>query len=73
MAQRENWYPGHMQKAIQDMQVRLKQVDLVLEIRDARVRARGDGCVALLVRMLIFVCSSSVEIPGFPQALTTFI
>ncbi|KAF5834933.1 P-loop containing nucleoside triphosphate hydrolase protein [Dunaliella salina] len=36
-AHMENWYPGHMQKAVRDMQGRLKQVDLIIEVRDARV------------------------------------
>ena len=31
------WYPGHMEKARRDMQESLKAVDLIVEIRDARV------------------------------------
>lgn len=31
-----NWYPGHMNKAIRKIKERLKMVDIVLEIRDAR-------------------------------------
>ncbi|XP_024539637.1 short integuments 2, mitochondrial isoform X1 [Selaginella moellendorffii] len=31
------WYPGHMVKAMRDIQQRFKYVDLVLEIRDARI------------------------------------
>lgn len=31
-----NWYPGHMAKAIKDIKEKLKLVDIVLEIRDAR-------------------------------------
>lgn len=31
------WYPGHMEKARRDMQNALKQVDMVIEIRDARI------------------------------------
>ena len=31
------WYPGHMDKARRDMQEHLKAVDLVIEIRDARI------------------------------------
>ncbi|MBQ6490502.1 MAG: ribosome biogenesis GTPase YlqF [Solobacterium sp.] len=31
------WYPGHMEKARRDMQDALKQVDMVIEIRDARI------------------------------------
>lgn len=32
-----NWYPGHMAKAMRELQEKLKLVDLVLEVRDARV------------------------------------
>jgi len=31
------WYPGHMAKALRKVQDKLKMVDIVLEIRDARV------------------------------------
>lgn len=33
---RINWFPGHMNKAIKEIKRRLKMVDIVLEIRDAR-------------------------------------
>jgi ribosome biogenesis GTPase A len=32
-----NWYPGHMAKALREIKQKLKLVDIVLEIRDARV------------------------------------
>jgi len=32
-----NWYPGHMAKALREIKEKLKMVDVVLEIRDARV------------------------------------
>jgi ribosome biogenesis GTPase A len=32
-----NWYPGHMAKALRQIKEKLKMVDIVLEIRDARV------------------------------------
>lgn len=32
-----NWYPGHMQKAKIQIQESLKMVDIVIEIRDARI------------------------------------
>ena len=35
--ERINWYPGHMVKALRGVQKKIKSVDLVLEIRDARV------------------------------------
>ena len=35
--QKINWYPGHMLKAKKELAGQLKRVDLVLEIRDARI------------------------------------
>ncbi|MBG55521.1 MAG: ribosome biogenesis GTPase YlqF [Deltaproteobacteria bacterium] len=35
--QKINWYPGHMLKAKKDLAGQLKRVDVVLEIRDARI------------------------------------
>ncbi len=35
--QRINWFPGHMAKALREVKKKIKLVDLVLEIRDARV------------------------------------
>ncbi len=32
-----NWYPGHMEKARREMQETLKSVDLIIELRDARL------------------------------------
>ena len=32
-----NWYPGHMAKAKKLIQENLKLVDMILEIRDARI------------------------------------
>jgi ribosome biogenesis GTPase A len=32
-----NWFPGHMMKAMRDIKSRSSKVDLVIEIRDARV------------------------------------
>lgn len=32
-----NWYPGHMAKALREIKQKLKMVDIVIEIRDARV------------------------------------
>lgn len=32
-----NWYPGHMAKALREIKEKLKTVDVVMEIRDARV------------------------------------
>lgn len=32
-----NWYPGHMEKAKRQMQEQLKLVDIIIELRDARM------------------------------------
>ena len=32
-----NWYPGHMAKANRQMEEQLKLVDIVIELRDARM------------------------------------
>eukprot|EP00761_Pharyngomonas_kirbyi_P010814 gb/GECH01010837.1/.p1 GENE.gb/GECH01010837.1/~~gb/GECH01010837.1/.p1 ORF type:complete len:126 (+),score=23.47 gb/GECH01010837.1/:1-378(+) len=32
-----NWFPGHMAKARKEMNERMKPVDCILEVRDARV------------------------------------
>lgn len=32
-----NWFPGHMTKAKREMQAKLKLVDMVIELRDARI------------------------------------
>jgi len=37
-----NWFPGHMARAIREIKEKLKSVDIVLEVRDARV-PRGSG------------------------------
>eukprot|EP00193_Tetraselmis_chui_P020817 CAMPEP_0177790862 /NCGR_PEP_ID=MMETSP0491_2-20121128/23597_1 /TAXON_ID=63592 /ORGANISM="Tetraselmis chuii, Strain PLY429" /LENGTH=203 /DNA_ID=CAMNT_0019312997 /DNA_START=170 /DNA_END=777 /DNA_ORIENTATION=- len=37
MAGRVSWFPGHMHKALKEMHKQLKAVDLVMEVRDARV------------------------------------
>lgn len=33
------WYPGHIAKAEKSLQEQLKRVDVVLEVRDARIPA----------------------------------
>ncbi|KAI9294984.1 hypothetical protein K502DRAFT_324557 [Neoconidiobolus thromboides FSU 785] len=32
-----NWFPGHMAKGIREIETRLKQIDVILEIRDCRI------------------------------------
>src|SRR3989339_1561697 len=34
---RINWFPGHMKKALREAIEKVKMVDLVLEVRDARL------------------------------------
>lgn len=36
---RYSWFPGHMVKAIKNIEQRLKLIDILVEVRDARVRA----------------------------------
>lgn len=36
---RFNWYPGHMAKAAKDLKDKIKLCDLMIEVRDARVKA----------------------------------
>ena len=35
--QKINWFPGHMNKALKDIKSKIKMVDLIIEVRDARV------------------------------------
>ncbi len=39
MSRKINWYPGHMEKARRKIREKLKLVDLVIEVRDARIPA----------------------------------
>jgi ribosome biogenesis GTPase A len=32
-----NWYPGHMAKGLREMKQRMRNVDMILEVRDARI------------------------------------
>lgn len=36
-----NWYPGHMQKGLKAIYSRLSEVDVVIEIHDARIPLTG--------------------------------
>lgn len=36
-----NWFPGHMHKGLRDMQRKLKDVDCVIEVHDARIPLSG--------------------------------
>ena len=37
MSERINWFPGHMAKALKEVKQKIKMVDLVIEVRDARI------------------------------------
>ena len=37
MSEKINWFPGHMQKARRQMEEQLKLVDIIVELRDARI------------------------------------
>ena len=46
-----NWFPGHMAKARRQMEESLKQVDLVIELRDARIpKASANPLLAQLAQ-----------------------
>lgn len=32
-----HWYPGHMAKAVREMEAKMKLIDIVIELRDARI------------------------------------
>lgn len=36
-----NWFPGHMGKGMKQMQQKLKQIDCVIEVHDARIPLTG--------------------------------
>lgn len=37
LPQKINWFPGHMHKALKELEAKTSEVDLFLEIRDARL------------------------------------
>ncbi len=37
MAERINWFPGHMRKALNELKDRMKLIDVVIEVCDARI------------------------------------
>ena len=36
MGQQIHWFPGHMSKALRDIEERIKMVDVIIEVLDAR-------------------------------------
>ena len=43
MAKDIHWYPGHMAKARREIEGRVKLVDLIIELRDARAPASSSN------------------------------
>ena len=39
-----NWFPGHMARGLRKMKEALQQVDVVVEVRDARVLPQYEVC-----------------------------
>ena len=37
----KNWFPGHMNRGLKDMQRRIKNVDCIIEVHDARIPLSG--------------------------------
>ncbi len=50
MSGRINWYPGHMAKALREVKQKVSRVDVIVEVRDARVPlASGNPSIADLI------------------------
>ena len=61
-----NWFPGHMNKAIREIKAKLKMIDLVLELRDARApMSTGNSALIEAIgnknRLIIFNKSNLVD------------
>ena len=62
------WFPGHMAKAKREISEKIKQVDLVIELKDARIPYSStnpmiDEIVGNKPR-LILLCKSSMADPN---------
>lgn len=53
-----SWYPGHMEKATHEMAQRLKYIDTVFEVRDARVSFLSITIVITIVIVMIHLLYS---------------
>ncbi len=61
-----NWYPGHMAKALREIKKRLPFVDVILEIRDARVplasgNSNFDETIGNKPKLLVFNKANLVD------------
>ncbi len=47
LSERINWFPGHMTKALREVKQKIKKVDILVEIRDARIpQSSGNPSIA---------------------------
>lgn len=71
-----NWYPGHMARAIREIKEKLKLVDIVLEIRDARAPlASGNKSMEEILRQksrLILLNKVNLADPSMIQQWNTW-
>lgn len=63
-----SWFPGHMHKALKGMHNNIKAVDMVLEVRDARVPFTSENAVlnellSTKKRLLVFNKSDMIPAP----------
>ena len=68
-----NWFPGHMAKARRLMEEQLKLVDIVIELRDARIpEASGNPLLKELSKnkpVLIILNKADLSDPNIRQQL----
>ena len=71
--QKINWFPGHMNKALKDIKSKIKMVDLIIEVRDARVpKHTGNPAMSELIgnkaKLIFFNKANLCD----PKAITTW-
>jgi len=71
MTKQIQWFPGHMKKALTEMAAHIKLVDIVIELRDARVpRSSENPMIRELIRdkkRLIVLTKKDLADPVFTQ------
>ncbi len=67
-----HWYPGHMAKAKRELTELIRYIDLILEVRDARlpIASHNDDLETLLARKPLMVILNKVDLadPGVTKA-----
>eukprot|EP00042_Codosiga_hollandica_P042421 m.388886 g.388886 ORF g.388886 m.388886 type:complete len:325 (-) comp56327_c0_seq4:49-1023(-) len=60
-----HWYPGHMAKGLKEMQERIKDIDCILEVHDARIplSGRNEQFTRLCVRPRLLLLNKADLIP----------